>query len=127
MEKYNNENYGQRDPDIIDQETLIDNDNYKKEEDPYETQYKGEFIGDVNHETNDAIDSVRNENIPNEERIINEDGLVTNDEENDTEYVPDDVDDHVQAEDDGEEHIEDDTDKMDDFEAEHFPEIHPRE
>jgi len=127
MEKYNNENYGQRDPDIIDQETLIDNDNYKKEEDPYETQYKGEFIGDVNHETNDAIDSVRNENIPNEERIINEDGLVTNDEENNTEYVPDDVDDHVQAEDDGEEHIEDDTDKMDDFEAEHFPEIHPRE
>jgi len=127
MEKYNNENYGQRDPDIIDQETLIDNDNYKKEEDPYETQYKGEFIGDVNHETNDAIDTVRNENIPNEERIINEDGLVTNDEENNTEYVPDDVDDHVQAEDDGEEHIEDDTDKMDDFEAEHFPEIHPRE
>jgi len=127
MEKYNNENYGQRDPDIIDQETLIDNDNYKKEEDPYETQYKGDFIGDVNHETNDAIDSVRNENIPNEERIINEDGLVTNDEENNTEYVPDDVDDHVQAEDDGEEHIEDDTDKMDDFEAEHFPEIHPRE
>ena len=127
MEKYNNENYAQRDPDIIDQETLIDNDNYKKEEDPCETQYKGEFIGDVNHETNDAIDSVRNENIPNEERIINEDGLVTNDEENNTEYVPDDVDDHVQAEDDGEEHIEDDTDKMDDFEAEHFPEIHPRE
>jgi hypothetical protein len=124
MEKYNNENYGQTDPDFIDQETLIDNDNYKKEEDPYEQQYRGEFIGDVNHETNDNI---RNENIPNEERIINEDGLITNDEEKDTEYVPDDVDDHSNRDDDGEEHIDDDLDEMDDFEAEHFPETHPRE
>lgn len=123
MEKYNNENYGQKDPDFIDQETLIDNDNYKKEEDPYEQQYHGEFIGDVNHETNDFN---RNENIPNEERIINEDGLITNDEDKDNEYVPDDVDDHSQPEDE-EEHIEDDTEEMDDFEAEHFPETHPRE
>ena len=123
MEKYNNENYGQTDPDFIDQDTLIDTDNYKKEEDPYEQQYRGEFIGDVNHETNDFN---RNENIPNEERIINEDGLITNDEEKDNEYIPDDVDDHSQPEDE-EEHIEDDTDKMDDFEAEHFPETHPRE
>ena len=123
MEKYNNENYGQTDPDFIDQETLIDNDNYKKEEDPYEHQYNGEFIGDVNHETNDYN---RNENIPNEERIINEDGLITNDEEKDNEYVPDDVDDHNQPEDE-EEHIDDDTDKIDDFDAEHFPETHPRE
>lgn len=123
MEKYNNENYGQTDPDFIDQETLIDNDNYKKEEDPYEQQYNGEFIGDVNHETNDYN---RNENIPNEERIINEDGLITNDEEKDNEYVPDDVDDHSQTEDE-EEHIDDDTKDIDDFEAEHFPETHPRE
>lgn len=123
MEKYNNENYGQTDPDFIDQDTLIDNDNYKKDADPYEQQYRGEFIGDINHETNDYN---RNENIPNEERIINEDGLITNDEEKDNEYVPDDVDDHSQPEE-KEEHIEDDTDKMDDFEAEHFPETHPRE
>jgi hypothetical protein len=123
MEKYNNENYGPKDPDFIDQETLIDTDNYKKDEDPYEEQYRGEFIGDVNHETNDYN---RNENIPNEERIINEDGLITNDEEKDNEYIPDDVDDHSQPEDE-EEHIDDDTDKMDDFEAEHFPETHPRE
>jgi hypothetical protein len=123
MEKYNNENYGPKDPDFIDQETLIDTDNYKKDEDPYEQQYRGEFIGDVNHETNDYN---RNENIPNEERIINEDGLITNDEEKDNEYIPDDVDDHSQPEDE-EEHIDDDTDKMDDFEAEHFPETHPRE
>jgi hypothetical protein len=123
MEKYNNENYGLRDPDFIDQETLIDTDNYKKEEDPYEQQYRGEFLGDINHETNDYN---RNENIPNEERIINEDGLITNDEEKDNEYIPDDVDDHSQSKDE-EEHIDDDTDKMDDFEAEHFPETHPRE
>ncbi|KQW99572.1 hypothetical protein [Flavobacterium sp. Root420] len=123
MEKYNNENYGPKDPDFIDQETLIDTDNYKKDEDPYEEQYRGEFIGDVNHETNDYN---RNENIPNEERIINEDGLITNDEDKDNEYIPDDVDDHSQPEDE-EEHIDDDTDKMDDFEAEHFPETHPRE
>lgn len=121
MEKYNNEDYGQNDPDFIDQETLIDNDNYKKEEDPYEQQYNGEFIGDVNHETNDFN---RNENIPNEERIVNEDDLITNDEDNE-QYVPDDVDEHAQGE--KEEHIEDDTDEMDDFESEHFPETHPRE
>ena len=124
MEKYNNENYGQTDPDFIDQNTLIDNDNYKKEEDPYEQHYNGEFIGDVNHETNDTT---RNENIPNEERIINEDGLITNDEEKETEYVPDDVDDHSKSDEDEEEHIEDDTKDIDDFEAEHFPETHPRE
>lgn len=123
MEKYNNEIYGQTDPDFIEQNTLIDTDNYKKDQDPYEEQYQGEYIGDVNHQTNDLN---RNENIPNEERIINEDGLITNDEQNDTEFIPDDVDDHTPPEEE-EEHIEDDTKKINDFEAEHFPETHPRE
>ena len=65
-------------------------------------------------------------NIPNEERIINEDDAITND---DTESdLNDDYDPDLNSENDEEKHSDlDDDEELDDFDAEHFPENHPRE
>jgi hypothetical protein len=121
MQNRNNQNYGKTDPDFIDQDTIVNTDtNYSPDEDQY--QYQEEFIPDINHETNDFN---RNENIPNEERIINEDGLITNDEDKDN-HDPAELDYENDLEKDSDLDDED-SDEMDDFEAEHFPETHPRE
>lgn len=118
--------FGESDPDYIDQETLVDNDNYAREENPY--QYQEEFIGDTSHLTGDfeSTETVKAENIPNEERIVNEDNSITNDDkENDlNDIYPDDDDNDDDLEKDG---YLDDDEKISDFDAEHFPENHPRE
>ncbi len=112
--------FGESDPDVIEQNTLVDNDNYARDEDPY--QYQEEFIEDLKQHEQDfeKTPNVNAENIPNEERIVNEDDAVTNDDDEndfDDEYDP-------------ELNYEDDLDKdeeLDDFDAEHYPENHPRE
>ncbi|GAA3783543.1 hypothetical protein [Flavobacterium ginsengiterrae] len=120
--------FGESDPDVIDQNTLVDNDNYARDEDPY--QYQEEFIGDLNHPEQDFENNnnVRAENIPNEERVVNEDDAITNDDtESDLndEYNPD-----LEEENEIERSVDDDKDapeNLDDFDAEHYPENHPRE
>lgn len=126
MEKRNNENYDRKDRDFSDLDTLIDQErNYSNKNDDDLYQYEEEFIDDVNHQTNDFN---RNENIPNPERIINEDDLITNDEEKDSDddHEPDEPDYENDLEKDGD-LDDDDTEEMDDFDAEHYPENHPRE
>ena len=74
--------FGESDPDYIDQNTLVDNDNYARDEDPY--QYQEEFIEDLKHPKSD-FDTNKNqtsENILNEEKIKNKNGVNTNDEDN---------------------------------------------
>ncbi|KAF2327690.1 hypothetical protein [Flavobacterium daemonense] len=118
-----NYEFGESDPDYLDQNTPVDPDNYAREENPY--QYQEEFIGDSQHFVADFEDtSLRLENIPNQERIVNEDDAITNDERKndfDEDYDPD-----LDLEKDGD-LDDDDTKDLDDFDAEHFPENHPRE
>ena len=126
LKKENIQEFGESDPDIIEQNTLIDNDNYARDEDPY--QYQEEFIEDPSHPKGDFEPNanIKAENIPNEERIINEDDAITND---DTESDLNDVyDPDLNSENDEEKHSDlDDDEELDDFDAEHFPENHPRE
>ncbi|WP_281232962.1 hypothetical protein [Flavobacterium gelatinilyticum] len=118
--------FGESNPDYIDQNTLIDNDNYARDEDPY--QYQEEFIEDPEHPEGDYENgtNIRSENIPNQERIVNEDDAITNDDtEND---LNDDYDPDLDYEDDPEKDRDlDDDEELDDFDAEHYPENHPRE
>ncbi|TDO99143.1 hypothetical protein [Flavobacterium sp. 245] len=119
--------FGESDPDYIDQNTLVDNDNYARDEDPY--QYQEEFIGDPQHHVADyESNTIRAENIPNQERIVNEDDAITNDDRKndiDEDYDPDlDLDNDLEEDGDLD---DDDTKDLDDFDAEHFPENHPRE
>lgn len=116
----NEDNYGEQDPDIIDQNTAVENDNAIYEEDHDQFQYQEEFIDDGNTVSNDLNqnENVRAENIPNQERIINEDDAVTNDDSED------DLDNENDLEKDGD---LDNDEELDDFDAEHYPENHPRE
>lgn len=91
-------------------------------------QFQEEFIDNGRYEINDLgiNETLRSENIPNEERIVNEDGLITNDSDTnklDTDYAPHDseLEDEIENERDL-----DDDEELDDFEAEHYPEYHPR-
>ncbi|SHH62209.1 hypothetical protein [Flavobacterium defluvii] len=126
VKKENNQEFGESDPDVIEQNTLVDNDNYARDEDPY--QYQEEFIEDLKHPAQDfeKNTNVRSENIPNQERIINEDDAITNDgEEND---LDDEYDPALDYENDLEKDGDLDNDEeLDDFDAEHYPENHPRE
>jgi len=126
LKKHENREFGESDPDYYEQNTLVDNDNYARDEDPY--QYQEEFIEDPKHPQGDfeKNTNIRSENIPNEERIINEDDAITND---DTESDLNDVyDPDLNSENDEEKHSDlDDDEELDDFDAEHFPENHPRE
>ncbi|WP_276381236.1 hypothetical protein [Flavobacterium sp. H4147] len=128
VKKHDNREFGESDPDYIDQNTIIDNDNYARDEDPY--QYQEEFIEDPHHPQGDfeTNTNVRSENIPNQERVVNEDDAITNDDTEDDlnkDYDPD-LDD--KSESDSEKHSDlDDDEELDDFDAEHYPENHPRE
>lgn len=126
LKKNDNREFGESDPDYYEQNTLVDNDNYARDEDPY--QYQEEFIEDPKHPLGDfePNTTIRSENIPNEERIINEDDAITND---DTESdLNDDYDPDLDSESDTERDSDlDDDEELDDFDAEHYPENHPRE
>ncbi|WJS93987.1 hypothetical protein NYQ10_18020 [Flavobacterium johnsoniae] len=126
LKKHENREFGESDPDYYEQNTPVDNDNYARDEDPY--QYQEEFIEDPKHPQVDFEKNINisSENIPNEERIINEDDAITND---DTESdLNDDYDPDLDSENDEEKHSDlDDDEELDDFDAEHFPENHPRE
>lgn len=126
LKKHDNREFGESDPDYYEQNTLIDNDNYARDEDPY--QYQEEFIEDPKHPQGDfePKTNIRSENIPNQERIINEDDAITNDGTKDDlneEHHPD-----LDYEDEAEKDSDFDQDEeLDDFDAEHYPENHPRE
>lgn len=121
MENRNNQNYGQenRDSQNLDLDTLIDNE--KKYSDQ---EYQEDDSKDKMYEVNDFS---RNENIPNEKRIINEDDLITNDEEEDSledQIRIDQEDQDVTIEKDGDL----DNKNEDDAESEdYFQEKHPRQ
>ena len=122
LKKNDNREFGESDPDYYEQNTLIDNDNYARDEDPY--QYQEEFVEDPSHPKGDfePNTTIRSENIPNEERIINEDDAITNDGTEDD--LNDEYDPNLDYE------KEEDLDKdeeLNDFDAEHYPENHPRE
>ncbi|MBZ4034093.1 hypothetical protein K6T82_04905 [Flavobacterium sp. 17A] len=125
LKKHDEREFGESDPDYYEQNTLVDNDNYARDEDPY--QYQEEFIEDPKHPQGDFepnTTTIRSENIPNEERIINEDDAITNDDtEND---LNDDYDPDLDIENDADRDLDDD-EELDDFDAEHYPENHPRE
>ena len=127
MKNENNKNYGQVERNFHHDDTitethndasvkdLFDNDKLQYQED--DLQYKDEELHDVNHETNDFN---RNENIPNEERVIDEDDLSTNDnrdlnEENLDEEIEKDGD------------LDNNDDEKLEEDDEHFHENHPRE
>ncbi|MRX69514.1 hypothetical protein SAMN06265349_106217 [Flavobacterium resistens] len=116
--------FGESDPDYIDQNTLVDNDNYARNENPY--QYQDEFIDDLRHLSPDfESHSIRAENIPNQDRVVNEDDAITNDERR-NDFEPDsDYESNTDFENDHDlDH--DDTEDLNDFDAEHYPENHPR-
>ncbi len=94
---------------------LFDNDKYEYKED--DLQYKDEELHDVNHETNDFN---RNENIPNEERVIDEDALSTND---DDEFHEEKLDEEVEKDGD----LDNNDDEKLEENDEHFHEKHSRE
>lgn len=139
MKNETNENYGQLERNFhhdedgpIDRnketaiEELFDNDKYQNLED--DLQNKEETLIDINHETNDYN---RNENIPNEERVIDEDGLTTNDEEeDDDDFNQNDLDDIIEKDGDLDDDNEDEDYKSsEDLEEadEYFPDTHTRE
>ncbi|MBO9586407.1 MAG: hypothetical protein J7574_19760 [Flavobacterium sp.] len=125
LKKHDNREFGESDPDYYEQNTLIDNDNYARDEDPY--QYHEEFVEDPSHPKGDfEHNTIRAENIPNQERVVNEDDAITNDD------TPDDLNDEYDPDSDYKNDIEKDTDldkdeELNDFDAEHYPENHPRE
>ena len=122
LKKHDEREFGESDPDHYEQNTLVDNDNYARDEDPY--QHQEEFIDDPKHPVDFASNTdVKAENIPNEERVINEDDAITNDGEEDDlneDYDPD-------LDNDNPDEDLDEDEELDDFDAEHFPENHPRE
>jgi len=124
LKKHGNREFGESDPDYYEQNTPVDNDNYARDEDPH--QYQEEFIEDPSHPQGDSEMNIKAENIPNQERIINEDDAITNDDTEDDlndEYDPD-----LEYENDRERDEDHDKDEeLDDFDAEHYPENHPRE
>jgi hypothetical protein len=128
MEKRPNKDYGRHDLDFIDRKTPVNTIlNYSHNEDQY--QYQEEFIDDGKHLTPDfdKNQSVKTENIPDKERIVNEDNLITNDDKENywnNHSNSEDLDYENDLEKDGD--LDNDED-LDDFEAEHYPENHPRE
>ncbi|MDP5202105.1 hypothetical protein [Flavobacterium sp. DG2-3] len=122
LKKDENREFGESDPDYYEQNTLVDNDNYARDEDPY--QYQEEFIEDSSHPKGDfePNTNIRSENIPNEERVVNEDDAITNDdtEEDLKDQYNSDHEDTVEKNNDAPENLND-------FDAEHYPENHPRE
>jgi hypothetical protein len=125
LKKHDEREFGESDPDYYEQNTLVDNDNYARDEDPY--QYQEEFIEDPKHPQVDfeKNTNIRSENIPNQERVVNEDDAITNDGTEDD--LNEDYDPDLDDEDDLDSDDLDDDEDMDDFEAEHYPENHPRE
>ena len=127
MKNDNNKNYGQVERNFHHDDTitethndasvadLFDNDKFQNQED--DLQYKDEELHDVNHETNDFN---RNENIPNEERVIDEDDLPAKD---DRELNEENLD--LEIEKDGDLNNNDD-EKLEEDDP-FFPETHPRE
>ncbi|MFH6936637.1 hypothetical protein [Flavobacterium sp. FlaQc-30] len=126
MKKLNNQDYGLRDPDFMDQENFDYTVNFSPDEDPY--QYQEEFIDDGRNQTSDFTrnESIRMENIPNEERVINEDNSITNDSEK-ANQEKDNSTNELNFENDLEKERDLDEDEdLSDFDAEHYPENHPR-
>ncbi len=126
MKKLNNQDYGRRDPDFMDQENFDYTVNFSPDEDPY--QYQEEFIDDGRNQTTDfnGNESIRMENIPNEERVINEDNSITNDSEK-ANQEKDNSTNELNFENDLEKERDLDKDEdLSDFDAEHYPENHPR-
>jgi len=124
LKKHDNREFGESDPDYYEQNTPIDNDDYNRDENPY--QYQEEFIGDPSHLQGDFETTIKAENIPNQERIVNEDDDITND------GTQDDLNDEYDVDLDYENDVEKDSDfdkdeDLNDFDAEHYPENHPRE
>lgn len=128
MENRHDNDYGLHDPDFIDQQTpAATNPNYTPDDDQY--QFQEEFIEDDEHP---SLDSNRNEflraeNIPDQERIVNEDTGITSDgtkNDLDTDNNSDDLDYENDLEKDGD---LDNDEELSDFDAEHYPENHPRE
>ena len=127
MKNENNKNYGQVERNFHHDDTitethndasvkdLFDNDKHTHQED--DLQYKDEELHDVNHETNDFN---RNENIPNEERVIDEDDLSTNDN---PERNEENLDQEIEKDGDLDNNENEKLEEND----EHFHEIHPRE
>lgn len=127
MKNDNNKNYGQVERNFHHDDTitethndasvadLFDNDKFQNQED--DLPYKDEELHDVNHETNDFN---RNENIPNEERVIDEDDLPAKD---DRELNEENLD--LEIEKDGDLNNNDD-EKLEEDDP-FFPETHPRE
>lgn len=128
MENRHDKDYGIHDPDFIDQQTpAATNPNYAPDDDQY--QFQEEFIEDDEHPSLDSTknESLRAENIPDRERIVNEDTGITNDGYKDdlnTNNNPDDLDYENDLEKDGD---LDNDEELSDFDAEHYPENHPRE
>lgn len=122
--------YGVHDNDYAEQNNSVENEvNEIYEENPDQFKYQEEFITDSNHETNDynRNETLRAENIPNEERIVNEDGLITNDEDQNSHHDSDSNSNSVDNNEDFDEDNDLDKDEeLNDFDAEHFPETHPR-
>ena len=138
MKNQTNENYGQFErnfhhdedgPIDKNKETaiaeLFDNDKFQNKED--DLQYKDDYLKDINHQNNDSI---RNENIPNEERVINEDDLTTNEEEeDDDDFNNNDLDELIEKDDNQDENANEDYANGDELEEsdEHYHESHTRE
>ena len=116
-----NKEFGESDPDHYEQNTLVDNDNYARDEDPY--QYQEEFVEDLSHPEQDfeKNSNVKAENIPNEERVVNEDDAITND------ATEEDLKDQYDSDHESIENNNDAPENLNDFDAEHYPENHPRE
>ncbi|MEZ0182363.1 MULTISPECIES: hypothetical protein [Flavobacterium] len=126
MKKLNNQDYGLRDPDFMDQENFDYTVNFSPDEDPY--QYQEEFIDDGRNQTTDfsGNESIRMENIPNEERVINEDNSITNDSEKANQEKDNSTNELIFENDLEKERDLDEDEDLSDFDAEHYPENHPR-
>lgn len=126
MKKLNNQDYGLRDPDFMDQENFDYTVNFSPDEDPY--QYQEEFIDDGRNQTTDfsGNESIRMENIPNEERVINEDNSITNDSEKANKEKDNSTNELIFENDLEKERDLDEDEDLSDFDAEHYPENHPR-
>ena len=126
MKKLNNQDYGLRDPDFMDQENFDYTVNFSPDEDPY--QYQEEFIDDGRNQTTDFTgnESIRMENIPNEERVINEDNSITNDSEKANQEKDNSTNELIFENDLEKERDLDEDEDLSDFDAEHYPENHPR-
>ena len=136
MKNQNNENYGQVERNFHhDEATIVDNTRDEAIESLFDNdqyEYKEDDLNDANHDTNDfnRNETITIENIPNEERIINEDDRITNDEPDDLDddFNQNDIDDlDDDLEEDGDLDNYDDDDEELEEDDEHFHENHPRE